>query len=265
MKYIRHFQPHNFDGLMNNYRYKMLGYQEWDSLYRTGSLNEVQSTFFQTKPVEMLYDLEADPYETVNLVADPDRGTILTEMRNHLDQWMIQMPDLSLYPEHHLIENAFNDPVVFGRDHQSQITRYLEVANLSLSEFDQVEDKLESSLQSSDPWERYWALQSCINFGQQARGFQGLIEKISAYDIEPINKIRAAEYLAINKLKTPVKVMLEVLYGSTKPAEALLVLNSIVLMESHSYQYQFDIDPDRMQESVREHDQVQRRIQYLTM
>jgi arylsulfatase A-like enzyme len=264
-KYIRNYQPFNFDGLMNNYRYKMLAYQQWDSLFKAGSLNETQALFFQTKPVEMLYDLEVDPHETANLAADPDHQIALTEMRDLLNQWMIQNPDLSLYPEHHLIENAFDDPVTFGQAHQSDIAKYLEVANLSLGEFDQVKQQLESSLQSSDPWERYWALITCNSFEQEAREFQEIIERISHSDNELINRVRAAEYLGLSDLRNPGDVMLESLYTATDPAEALLILNSIVLMESFNYQYEFDIDTAKLHANVREHDQVQRRIQYLTM
>ena len=262
-KYIRNYQPFNFDGLMNNYRYKMLAYQQWDSLFKAGSLNETQASFFQTKPVEMLYDLEMDPYETMNLAYNPDHYEILAMMRQTLEGWIAGMPDLSFYPEHHLIEDAFKNPVDFGQAHKWQIIKYQEVANLALGEFDQVKQGLEASLQSSDPWERYWALVTCSSFGQEARAFQEVIEKISHHDDELINRVRAAEYLGMNKLNNPDDVILESLYTATDPAEALLILNSIVLMESFNYQYEFDIDVAKLHTSVREHDQVQRRIQYL--
>ena len=32
--YMRNFQPFNFDGLWNEYRYRMLAYREWWELYR---------------------------------------------------------------------------------------------------------------------------------------------------------------------------------------------------------------------------------------
>ena len=40
-KYIRNYQAIYPDGLQNNYRYRMLAYQEWRSLFQAGKLNPV--------------------------------------------------------------------------------------------------------------------------------------------------------------------------------------------------------------------------------
>ena len=55
-KYIRNYQPFNMDALFNFYRYKMLAYKEWSSLYREGKLNDVQSQFLSLK-VQKLYTI----------------------------------------------------------------------------------------------------------------------------------------------------------------------------------------------------------------
>ena len=60
-KYIRNYQPFNIDGLYNFYRYKMLAFQEWKSLYGSGELNSEQRHFFEARPPECLYDLEQGP------------------------------------------------------------------------------------------------------------------------------------------------------------------------------------------------------------
>ena len=49
-KYIRNYQPFNVDGLYNFYRYKMLAYKEWYSLYNQGKLNKIQSQFKTKSP-----------------------------------------------------------------------------------------------------------------------------------------------------------------------------------------------------------------------
>ena len=56
-KYTRNYQPFNMDALFNFYRYKMLAYKEWLSLYRNGKLNDIQSQFFQPKSPEALYNI----------------------------------------------------------------------------------------------------------------------------------------------------------------------------------------------------------------
>ncbi|MDG2279817.1 MAG: sulfatase, partial [Flavicella sp.] len=71
-KYTRNYQPFNFNGLMNNYRYKQLGYQQWSNFYNAGKLNDIQAQFYEPKQVEELYDVEKDPFETNNLAQLPE-------------------------------------------------------------------------------------------------------------------------------------------------------------------------------------------------
>nr|MDA3823729.1 sulfatase [Bacteroidales bacterium] len=122
-KYIRSYQPFNFDGLMNNYRYKQLAYQEWQDLFQKGELDEVQSQFFRTRKTEMLFDLETDPNETIDISDLAESQVVLNEMRETLENWVKGMPDLSFYPESYLIQNAFHNPVEFGQEHKADIEK----------------------------------------------------------------------------------------------------------------------------------------------
>jgi N-sulfoglucosamine sulfohydrolase len=57
-----------------------------------------------TKPVEELYDVRADPHEIHNLAADPAYSADLERLRNELDRWEQQYPDLGLIPETELLQ-----------------------------------------------------------------------------------------------------------------------------------------------------------------
>lgn len=262
-KYIRNYQPFNFDGLMNNYRYKQLAYQEWQTLYDTGELKEIQSAFFEDRTPEMLFDIDTDPYETKNLANDPEHMATLLDLRNRLNTWVKGMPDLSFYPEHHLIREAFYNPVAFGQKHKKEIEKYIEIADLGLLNFREAENSISQALDSSDPWERYWAIIVCSSFGEQAIGMETTIREISSDDPELINKVRAAEFLGIVKKLDPSLVMTNALYTSEKPSEALLILNSIVLMNSSDYGYNFNIELDKISKVVAEDPEVMRRLEFL--
>lgn len=95
LKYNRNYEPFNNDALRNNYRYKQLAYGEWDSLFKAKQLNEVQSAFFRPKPVEALYNIQVDPYETKNLAADPAYLKELKQIRRKLDSRETGLPDLA--------------------------------------------------------------------------------------------------------------------------------------------------------------------------
>ncbi|MBN3521081.1 sulfatase [Algoriphagus lutimaris] len=263
-KYIRNFQPFNFDGLMNNYRFIQLAYQEWKELYEKGALNEIQAAFFKPKEAEMLFDLESDPYETVNLITDPSSKKIAEDLRMELNNWLQEMPDLSFYPEHVLIDQAFSNPTAFGKAHQKDIQRYIDIANWSILPFEQIENFLQTSLKSKDPWERYWGLITSSNFGPEAKSLSSLISEISKEDEELINRVRAAEFLSISNQIDPSQVMVESLYESKKPMEALLILNSIVLQSSFDYGYEIHLDKSKISSTVIQDSEVKRRLEYLT-
>lgn len=262
-KYIRNYQPFNFDGLWNNYRYKQLAYLEWFDLFRQNKLNDVQSQFFRKKPAEMLFELSSDPYETRNLSDDPAYLAKLEKMRSWLNKQVSDMPDLSFFPEHYLMEHAFENPVEFGISHREQIKKYIEIANYQISDLAEVRDQLLKCLGSDDPWERYWALIDCSAF---AENDPKLVEKaieLSNRDPEPLVRTRAAEYLGIIDVSDPSNSMVKALYDSDQPAEGLLILNSIVLMQDGSRQYSFRIEPGRIQDKVRNNSEVMRRLDYL--
>ncbi|MEZ4969583.1 MAG: sulfatase [Flavobacteriaceae bacterium] len=262
-KYIRNYQPFNFDGLMNNYRYKQLAYQEWKALYDKGDLNKIQSAFFEARTPEMLFDIDADPYETKNLANDPKYRATLIDLRNRLNSWVKGMPDLSFYPEHVLIENAFTNPVAFGNKHKKEIEKYIKIADLGLLHFKKAKTSLTLSLLSLDPWERYWAIIVCSTFGEKAKALAPIIKPLATKDPELINRVRAAEFLAISKQLDPSAVMTKALYESGKPSEALLILNSIVLMTSSKYNYGFNIEWDKISKVVVENSEVMRRLEFL--
>jgi hypothetical protein len=53
------------------------------------------------------------------------------------------------------------------------------------------------------------------------------------------------------------------LYGSDKPSEALLILNSIALMTSGKYNYRFNIELEKISKAVAEDSEVMRRLEFL--
>ena len=70
-------------------------------MFDEGKLNEAQSTFWKTKPVEELYDLETDPKETRNL-SELKKG-IAIEMRGRILDWMLTASESEQIAEHWLV------------------------------------------------------------------------------------------------------------------------------------------------------------------
>ena len=247
-KYLRNFQPHLPHGLQNNYRYKMLAYQQWRRLHAAGKLTPVQSRFFQPKPAEALYDLDADPHEIPNLASLPEHAATLQGMRHRLTARLKAMPDLSFMTEAALYENAMDDPVAFGENHQQMISHLIDVANLSLQPLEQAEAQLRTALRSDEPLVRYWALVVCSGFGQQAAELQPLARQCLAAP-EPLVAAQAAEFLAILGAEDPRPTIYQALRRVSNPAEALQILNTAVLINDFLGD-RWPIDPDQIRFSA---------------
>ena len=263
-KYIRSYQPFNYDGLMNEYRYKQLAYQEWAKLYKEGKLNDAQASFYKARSPEQLFDLENDPYETKNLTEDPAFKSTLTSLRKRLNFYMKDQPDLSFYPEHFLIKNAFENPEKFGQTHKTEILNYLEIADLSLVPFKEAKENLKRALKSDDPWKRYWAVIVCSTFGKESIEFASQIKEIASSDEERINKIRALEYVGLVLNENPLDKMNTIVNESIDKAESLLILNSMVLMTDCEFAYRTTFTFDKIPQNIRNSVPLKNRYKYLT-
>ena len=263
-EYVRNYQPFNFDGLHNNYRYRMLAYQEWRELYQAGKLNEAQREFFEPRKAEALYDVAADPYEIHNLADDPAYAEQLQELRVELSAFVSHLPDLSFYPESELAKNAFKAPVEFGRKHQADIAQLVEIADLSLLPYETARAGIQVALKAENPWHRYWGLIVCSCFGNAAQEFTQTAREIAQNDAEALVRIRAAEFLGLIQAMDPQPVFIKALQETQSGTEAGLILNSLVLLQDGQPGYQFQVPRSLFAEQVLQDDTVQRRLEYLS-
>lgn len=231
-KYMRNFQPFNYDGLQNNYRYKMLAYQEWRTLYKAGKLNAAQSQFFEPRAPEQLFDLAQDPHETVNLANDPAYAEILLDLRKRLNERMQSMPDLSFFPEPVMLAEGLENPSAFGQKNKDRIAAFHRIADLSLKPFPEAKSSIAAALNSNDTMERYWGLITCSNFGEDAASFFNKAEAMATdKKEESLVRARAAEFLGLHGQADPRPVLNEILIAETEPGRANLILNTAILLQ----------------------------------
>jgi arylsulfatase A-like enzyme len=263
--YIRSYQPMNYDGLHNNYRYQMLAYREWRDLSQAGKLTPVQEQFFQPRPAEMLFDIEADPHELRNLAGDPAFSKVLLRARAELQYRLKSWPDLSFYPESFLAEEALAAPVPFGQKHRLELIELIDIADLPLQPWDEAGAKVRRALTSDNPWKRYWGLIAANVFGAAAEPLRLQIEKLALGDDSLLVRVRAAEYLAMSGHPTVAQQALqECVSRSRSGIELGLILNSVVLLRDRQPSLRVAIDVDQLSPEVLANDGVQRRLEYLT-
>ncbi|MEX0938615.1 MAG: sulfatase [Pirellulales bacterium] len=99
-KYIRNFRPEMPYAQHIEYMDQMPTLQEMRRLNAEGKLEGPQQIFFRpTKPLEELYDLDADPHEVNNLARSPEHAERLAEMRGALEDWQVEIGDMGMVPE----------------------------------------------------------------------------------------------------------------------------------------------------------------------
>ncbi|MEM9367543.1 MAG: sulfatase-like hydrolase/transferase [Planctomycetota bacterium] len=274
-KYIRFFQSHQPDSLRNNYRMRMLAYQEWQRLHQKGELSDAQDLFFRPRPVEALYNVISDPDEVRNLAGDNDQAGRLATMRQSLEAQMREINDLSMFPEFAFLESAIEDPIGWGRTYEGQITNYLRVANLALAPLAETRAALMSSMNSGDPLERYWAILALSNRVGSNPSESALAEndptlvkllRRRTLDPHPVVAGRASEALAILHLDDPRPVMYDSLARVRSRAEALQLLNmTAYLHEMPGAPYPFDAGKIELPFEPKPKGEIMRRLEFLAL
>jgi N-sulfoglucosamine sulfohydrolase len=99
-KYLRNYAPRRTYAQNITYMNQMPTMKEWRRLNAEGKLTGAAALHFrETKPVEELFDTEADPHEVVNLVDRPEHAETLKRMRAALERWQEDVGDSGLTPE----------------------------------------------------------------------------------------------------------------------------------------------------------------------
>ena len=103
-KYLRHYHPEQPYLPWNPYRNRHPVMAEMWRLYRENALDHDQRLLFVApRPVEELYDTKADPFEMVNLAADPEYQEVLVRLRAALQDWQARVGDLGEVAEEEML------------------------------------------------------------------------------------------------------------------------------------------------------------------
>jgi hypothetical protein len=228
--YWRSYQPFNFDGLHNFYRYKQPAFVEWRDLANAGELNEAQSAFYKARQPEQLFDLEKDPHEINNLAGDPAYADVLMDLRRALREKIKSLPDVGFFPESKFLAESGGEGTAFGLKNKERISKLVDIADLQLSPFPEAKTRIEKALRSPDAAERYWGAITCSAFGEQAMSFEAELKRMAASDSDRLVRTRAAEFLGLTGVADPAPILFDVLAQCDDPIEVNLILNSVALL-----------------------------------
>jgi N-sulfoglucosamine sulfohydrolase len=197
-KYLRNYEP-----LKTYYQYmntpeKGATMAELRRLHEAGKLPPAADYYFSpTKPVEELYDTEADPHEIHNLAGNPKYADVLKRMRAAHLAWVEETKDLGLIAEPLLVEREKKIGHRYGILRQeggdalaSRVARTAVLASAGESAL----PRLVAALEDDDAAVRYWAAIGIGNIGPKAESAAATVHKALADDSRVV-RIAAARAL----------------------------------------------------------------------
>ncbi|MCM8532177.1 MAG: sulfatase [Lentisphaeraceae bacterium] len=165
--YIRNYMPYAPTGQHLNFLWRMTATQVWEREHKAGRTDSVTGRFFDTKPMEELYDTSKDPDNVNNLINNPEMKPIIAEMRTTLNDWQVQHFDSALLPESEVVKKAAdNDTTIYEMVRNPalyDVKALQEAANTALENEPSSLPKLYGYLKDSDAGIRYWGIVGCFN------------------------------------------------------------------------------------------------------
>ncbi|NQU23904.1 MAG: sulfatase-like hydrolase/transferase [Candidatus Nealsonbacteria bacterium] len=194
--YLRNYMPHLAFARHCSYTEEMPTTQVWQRLAAAGKLTGPPSLWFRSrKPLEELYDVQADPHQLRDLAADPRYQAVLEEMRAAHLNWAAETRDLGLLPEFDMLARSEGTtPLEMGRDAQRYPRgRIYEAAALTGAGKEKL-PQLVKLLSDKDPAIRYWAAVGLGALGEDARPAKAdLVAALK--DDSPVVRLAATEAL----------------------------------------------------------------------
>ncbi len=200
-RYIRNFLPERPRGRDTRYGFTVQrNWNAWLAAYEQGRCNKAQSAFWEPKPVEELYDLEADPWEVRNLAGDPKYADTLQRLRGELFRWMIDSRDLGLLPEpmfdHCTGEGTPYETLYdYGQSDAYPVEQLLRLADCASRCDSEAVPEFLAALDAPHPAARYWGLVGLRLHHQQAAVAKQRAEQL-LHDRWATVRIAAAQLIA---------------------------------------------------------------------
>lgn len=204
-KYIRNYEPLKAFYQYINTAEKGATMRELRRLHERGQLSAEAELFFsETKPVEELYDCDADPHEVNNLAADPKYADVLKRLRAAHRQWVLDTRDTGLIPEPILVHRSKevgSEYAVLRQDGGDEYNKRLATVATLASEGESALPQLIQSMKDEDDAIRYWAATGIGNIGKPAKEDAAGIVKGALVDES--SAVRTAAARAICRMGLP--------------------------------------------------------------
>ncbi|MCC5905873.1 MAG: sulfatase-like hydrolase/transferase [Balneolaceae bacterium] len=230
-RYIRNFMPHRPNGQFHNYPFNMVAMQAWYHEWAEGRTNSIQSRYWLPQEPFELYDFQNDPWEVDNLAGDPNFADKVYELRNELNQYLIEIRDAGFIP-FDMMEEFSGDSTLYQYTQSDEypIERLIEIAGIASSRNPAKVTDLKNAMRDEYAPVRFWGAIGAVVLGYEARTTES--ELIELLD-DDYGSIRATAAEALGRMGKQ-DLAIESLYDqldSNRNDELLYSLNALAHLD----------------------------------
>jgi len=209
-KYIRNYNPHRIYAQHLDYLWKMPATRSWQEEYLAGRCEGPQRFFWESKPVEELYDTAADPWEVNNLAADPQHAKLLERMRKANREHLLAIRDSGFWPEGEMVNQAKGSSIyeLVRNEEKYPLARIMKACEQATGGTASAAE-LGRMLDDPHPAVRYWGATGLVILGKEAAPAK---DKLLSLLEDPSGNVRvaAAEALvALGETETALATLSE--------------------------------------------------------
>lgn len=195
--YVRQYMPHLIYGQHIDYMFQTPTTRVWKQLHDAGKLTPEQDHFWNVKPPEELYDLQADRDEVHNLASSPDHQSIKSRLRKAEQELAIKVRDVGFIPEGERLTRA-KDRSLYDFGHDDSVypfAKIFETAELASLLDPATVPILKNSMSDKDSAVRYWGVLGILMRGKA--GTEAARQELltALQDESPYVRITAAQTL----------------------------------------------------------------------
>lgn len=198
--YLRNYIPYKIHGLTQSFQWQMPSQLAWDAHFMSGEAADHHSTYYQSKPVEALFDLKKDPWELNNLALDPDYQEKLVELRSVNNRNVRDIKDLGFlsWDERTEITNQGKDFYSWVREKNYPIDSLISLAEKA--SFGNLVDLpfFIQNLRSANSSFQFWGMSGIVNIAKK-----GLLKEIPE-EVYPLLNSKAHEDVSVLAAETMV-------------------------------------------------------------
>ncbi len=233
-RYIRNYMPYRIYGQRLEFLWRAPSVRSWEQAFLNGECNEIQSIFWNTKPVEELYDTENDPWEVNNLASDPAYSEVLKRMRTANREWVGRIKDTGFIPEADRVDRAGENSMYdYLRSSNTDLKAIMEAAESATLGKKENLALLQSFLKSDESAIRYWGATGLLILGSEAQPAKyDLIATLSDKSVNVVTVAAEALY-NLGEKTAAKKALLSVLENPNEFARCH-ALNAIDCIEESS-------------------------------